>query len=154
MVLGFIFDSEGENMAYRRATYTTKQGEAILAYLKERRGTHIAASQLIEHFENGGANIGRTTVYRQLEKLVSGGEVRKFMFGENEGAVYQYVGECGSCNEHFHMKCLSCGEFYHADRIAAPDAANRAALGSGFEIDFSKTIIYGKCRTCLEKASI
>ena len=135
----------------RPSNYVTRQGAAILNYIKQRQGSHVTAAQIAEHFENGDVVIGRTTVYRQLEKLVQGGKVRRFALDENDGAVFQYIGECERNGEHLHLKCEDCGLLIHVDKAVTPRLAKGVTAGYDFQMDVKKTIIYGHCRSCLDK---
>jgi Fur family ferric uptake transcriptional regulator len=135
-------------VSHRPPRYATRQGAAILSYIQQHQGSHVTAAQIIKHFEGGEAGIGRTTVYRQLEKLVQAGKVRKFSLDENNGAVFQYVGECGHNGEHLHLKCEDCGLLIHVDKAMTPRLAKGMLAGYNFELDTKRTVIYGHCQSC------
>ncbi|MDR3051100.1 MAG: transcriptional repressor [Oscillospiraceae bacterium] len=141
-------------MTGRPSAYTTKQGKAILAYLMQHGGEHLAAAQIAAHFSQGEVCIGRTTVFRQLDKMVRQGKLRKYLLNGNTGACYQYVGEgCGNA-AHFHLKCEECGRMIHMDGETLPLAAKGILQKYNFEVDAAKTVIYGKCRGCCGKQYI
>jgi Fur family ferric uptake transcriptional regulator len=142
---------EGIHLGARPPTYTTKQGEAILAYLKEQKRGHVTALQVAEHFQGekeGRAPIGRTTVYRQLERLVREGKAKKYVLDEASGNCFQYLGGCDSLPEHFHLKCEKCGALIHAHGEAAQIAASGIFQEYDFKVEASKTVFYGMCRSC------
>lgn len=60
--------------------------------------------------------VGKSTVYRCLDRLVSQGRARRYFLGDGARACYQYVDGQGACREHFHLKCLAADAFflYHA----------------------------------------
>ncbi|HWS28906.1 MAG TPA: transcriptional repressor [Clostridia bacterium] len=141
-------------MTTRPSTYVTKQGNAILDFLKSQQGNHLTAAQIAAHFGSGEAAVGRTTVYRQLDKLVDRGAVRKYVFDENSGACFQYVDEDGGAKEHFHLKCEACGKLIHVDNDAMPYVEKGILKNYAFEIDVGKTVFYGKCRACSGKTQL
>ena len=51
--------------------YNTKQREKILNYLKEAKGTHISADEIIKYFKEINEPIGKSTIYRYLNILVN-----------------------------------------------------------------------------------
>ena len=53
-----------------KAPYQTKQMKQILAYLQTIEGTHVTAADVCSYFKEQGINVGTTTVYRNLEKMV------------------------------------------------------------------------------------
>ena len=74
----------------RSASYHTKQRETIISYLSSLGSAHITAGSMAEYFNEQGISIGLTTVYRQLNKLIQKGLVRKFSVDGINGACYQY----------------------------------------------------------------
>jgi len=138
-------------LTVRSSTYTTKQGQAILAYLRTQGGKHLTAAQIEAHLSEGGTAIGRTTVYRQLDKLVRQGLVRKYLLDGSAGACFQYAGEDAQAKEHFHLKCEGCGKLIHLDSGAMSDVEKGILAAYAFEVDVGKTIFYGRCRTCSQK---
>ena len=63
-------------MAVKAVThYRTKNREALLAYLRSREGEHVTVSEIHDHFRQTGSSMGVATIYRQLEQLVSEGQM-------------------------------------------------------------------------------
>ncbi len=138
-------------MTGRPSTYTTKQGQAVIDYLKSQEGKHPTAPQIAEHFTENETAIGRTTIYRQLDKLVRQGLVRKYIFDENIGACFQYVGEDCDTEEHYHLKCEKCGKLTHVENSTIPSVERGILANYAFEVDVGKTVFYGKCKSCSRK---
>jgi Fur family ferric uptake transcriptional regulator len=138
----------------RPLRYHTRQGQIILDYMRTLGDAHVTVSQLVRRFagaEEAGSAISQTTIYRQLEKLLAQGKIRKYLPGEGEGACYQYAGELQGCREHFHLKCEVCGELIHAD-CELLDAIDEHLLAEhDFQINAFKTVLYGTCKKCLGK---
>lgn len=131
--------------------YKTKQKEIILDCLIKNEDIHLTASEIVANLRESGANIGASTVYRQLDKLVAGGLVRKYIIDENSPACYQYFNDNGQCKEHFHLKCTECGKLIHTDCALLKQISDHMRQSHGFAIDKSKTLLYGICGDCNKK---
>lgn len=130
------------------SSYKTKQREAILEFFVLNKEKHITAEEIIEYFKEQGNPIGKSTVYRYLDKLVEGNVIRKFTIDGVSSACYQYGTEDESCHEHFHFKCLKCGELFHVTCHLMNDISAHVMKDHDFLIDSSKTVFYGHCGKC------
>ena len=136
----------------RPEQYQTRQSEAILVYLMSLdKNAQVTAKEIASHFDGTDVCIGRTTIYRHLDKLVNCGKVKKYTAVDEDSACYQYVGEGHSdCNGHLHLKCDECGVLLHANSDCQLGAIARQVLdGHTFHINTSKTVLYGTCENCL-----
>ena len=89
--------------------YKTRQRERILRLLTENAGRHLSVDEVVDHLRGQGEPVGKSTVYRYLDRLVEQGLVRRYFVEERTGACYQYAGGEERCREHFHQKCIGCG---------------------------------------------
>ena len=135
----------------RSASYQTKQRNAILNYIISMKGAHLTAAQILGHFEKEIFPIGRATVYRHLEKLTVSGRIRRYTIDGVSGACYQYIGDNNNCQTHFHLKCESCGELQHLDCAKLDEIQQHVFDSHNFEVNPLKTVLYGKCSSCLNK---
>ena len=134
----------------RSANYKTKQLEAVLDYVISHRDTHVTAAQIVEYFAKGVAPIGKTTIYRNLDKLIESGKVRRYITDGGTGACYQYA-EDENCHSHFHMKCEDCGELLHLECEELNNLEHHVLSKYAFKINMFKTVFYGTCNTCFSK---
>lgn len=126
--------------------YSTKQRGVILDFLRQ-ASTHTTAKDILSHLKSQNIKISSATVYRTLEKLEKEGVVRKMALGDGLSACYQYT-EGASCQGHFHLKCIECGELIHLS-CQFLDEMEKHILGEhGFTISSGKTVIYGRCEKC------
>ena len=138
-------------MNRRPANYNTKQGEAVLAYLAAQNGAYVTAAQVVEHFHNGGDIVSRTTIYRQLEKLVNEGKARKYTFDGISGTCFQYINKLQSGQDFCHLKCEGCGGLFSLECDEVDHISRHILDAHAFQVNDTKTVFYGKCRTCLHK---
>lgn len=130
--------------------YKTRQRGLILDCLVQNRGGHITADDVTRYLKEQGAPVGRTTVYRYLEKLVAEGVVQKFSAGPGGSACFQYNG-CGGEHNHFHLKCVDCGKLIHLDCDHFLEVERHILKEHGFSIDNCRTVLYGHCEDCAKK---
>lgn len=131
--------------------YRTRQREAILHYLQNSDSCHVSVEEVSDHLKASGEKVGRTTVYRYMEKLAAEGVLRKYFIEEGAGACYQYVEPWETCREHFHLKCLRCGTLLHLECEFLDQIGEHIRVNHGFEVDNTKTVFYGICKDCKEK---
>lgn len=131
-----------------KTTYRTKQQEDLLKYLRSTSGQHHTVAQIRDHFAQGERTIGTTTIYRQLERFVAEGSVRKYLLETGDSACYEYVGQSASCASHFHCKCESCGRLIHLDCDELREIGDHLQKEHGFLWDAGRTVFYGICEQC------
>lgn len=129
--------------------YETKQSRLVDSFLKENTEKHFSAEDVYFALVSKGEKIGRTTVYRQLDKLVETGKVRKFIVGENDACCYQYNDE--HCHNHYHLKCSGCGRLIHTECDFLDKLSKHIFDDHQFAIDGSKTVLYGTCKSCAKE---
>lgn len=132
----------------RSSGYRTKQKKQIHAYLLENRERHFTAQNISDYLSAEGSPVASATIYRYLEKLVERGEIRKYFLDEKSGACFQYVGEDGVCRSHFHLKCIRCNALIHTDCDYLQELDSHIFEHHGFQVDHSKTVLYGICQSC------
>lgn len=128
-----------------RGVYNTKQKESILNYLSKRPMRRVSADELAHALE-----VGKTTAYRHLEALARAGATRKYIGGNGE-TCYQYVEDANACSRHSHWICTDCGEMLHIDCERMDELAKHMLSSHGFRLDAEKSVLYGRCASCLEE---
>lgn len=132
-------------------SYQTKQSTEVLEFLKQNSNRHLTADEVYFMMREGGSTVGRTTVYRHLEKLYNDGIIRKFQSGEGSAACFQIAEENGHCHNHFHLRCLKCGKLFHTECDFMENLSGHIFEEHGFKVDSEKTVIYGTCKECQQK---
>ncbi len=130
-----------------KTTYRTRAQEELLTYLKTAPGQHHTAAEIREHFAGQERPIGTATIYRQLERFVQEGSVRKYVIGPGECACYAYA-EDQQCASHFHCRCDVCGRLIHLDCDELREIQTHLLEHHGFAWNAGKTVFYGICDQC------
>lgn len=127
--------------------YNTKQREAILRFFENNGDKHYTAAEIESGLAAMGEKLGKATVYRRLDRLVDEGLVRRFVADDAKSCCYQYAGGDG-CKNHFHLKCMSCGELMHIECDYLDEMKAHVLEHHGFMVDISKITICGVCEKC------
>lgn len=132
----------------QQRSYKTRQRTQILECLKQNSEKHLTADEILEQLKKLNIEIGKSTVYRTLEKLIEENKVRKYLSHEGESACYQYVDESLNCTRHFHLKCVRCGRLIHLECEYLADLERHVFDCHKFTVDNTKTVLYGVCEEC------
>lgn len=136
----------------RTATsYKTRQRDQILDCLIQNKDRHITADEIMSDLNKEKSLVGKTTVYRYLDKLVSQGCVRRYFIEGGKSACYQYMDQSGICSCHYHLKCVDCGQLFHMECDYLGDMDAHIKDQHDFHVDHSKTVLYGQCGDCARK---
>lgn len=132
-------------------SYKTKQSTELLNFLEKNKDRHLTADEVYNEMRKSGNTVGRTTVYRHLDKLYADGVIRKFLAGDNSGACFQYIENPQHCHNHYHLRCNSCGKLIHTDCDFLNELGEHIKKKHSFYLDAEKTVIYGICEDCRKK---
>ena len=136
-----------------KSGYKTKQREELIEYLETVPGVHITVNDVCDFFRQNGRNIGTTTVYRQLERMVSEGTVSKYIIDESSGACFAYIGADAHLHSEkcYHCKCERCGRLIHMECAELNHIASHLQADHGFRLNPMRTVFYGVCADCAAK---
>jgi Fur family transcriptional regulator, ferric uptake regulator len=103
----------------------------------------LSAQELYERLRPAYPELGRATVFRVLEALVSVGAARRL---ERPGHVYAYV----SCDprHHHHLVCSQCGRVDEIGERFVAELTDSITERYGFAIDDATLDFYGRCSDC------
>ena len=126
----------------RNNIYKTKQKELIMDKIINTKDEFTAKDLYLSL----NKEIGLTTIYRFIDKLVSEDILIKNIHSDNS-IHYQYLEKC-SCDNHFFLKCNSCGSMIHIDCDCIDDLSNHIKNEHKFKLDKEHIIINGLCNKC------
>jgi len=135
----------------KKVQYQTKQMAELTAYLRSVQGRHVTVADIQKHLQEQGSNVGTTTIYRRLERMIDEGTVAKYIVDEKSSACFEYLGDEGIKNcatEHFHCKCEKCGKLIHMECDELEHIYKHMLSEHGFKVNAFKTVIYGVCEDC------
>lgn len=137
----------------RPSHYNTKNGKAIISYLASVKDSYVTAAQIAQQIRKEHGAISRPTVYRQLEKLVEEGKVRKFLFDGASMSSYQYIDSDEHEQSFPHLKCEVCNNLFNLDCDEVSHISHHISEAHAFQVNSSKTVFYGKCNVCMHSCN-
>ena len=131
--------------------YKTKQRDLIIEYFKKSKKKHITADDIIKHFKDKNISCSKATIYRTLDMLLKEELITKYMIDEKTSSCYALIDhDCDGLN-HYHLRCSSCDKVFHIDGEEFNKMKSKIKQEFDFDVDISKTVLYGKCKDCKKK---
>ena len=134
-----------------KVTYNTRQKQIIYEFLTNNSDVFMSCDEILDSLKASGSPVGKATLYRFLDSLVSSGDARKVVDESKKSAAYRLVDKSMNCDGHMHLKCTSCGSLVHLGCDFMNSVGQHILEHHQFKIDNSKTMIYGLCGDCSEK---
>ena len=114
--------------------YMTEQRKKLFEFFKSHPDMTISARDLAAQLvAEEHAKISVSAVYRNLAMLEREGLILRSPGKNNRENVYRYV-SLGACEDKLHITCLK--------------LLKDVLRGDKFDIDLSKTTVYGICKDC------
>lgn len=130
-----------------RGHYQTKQYEIILDYLAQDAAKSATAKEINAACRAAGSTIGLATVYRQLEHLIKENKVKKIITEDGGATRFQFAAQGGQ-EAALYLKCNDCGELTPTDCKMLFNVFDHMGEEHGFQIDKTKSVLYGRCQRC------
>jgi Fur family ferric uptake transcriptional regulator len=110
-------------------------------------GRQLSAQELYDRIREEHPDVGRATVFRALEALVSVGAARRL---ERAGHIYAYV----SCEpeHHHHLVCTQCGRVSEIGERYVGELSQAISRRYRFQIADATLDFYGRCARCQRAA--
>lgn len=137
----------GTRQAATRRGYNTEQRRLVSACLDAGADRYQTVDEVYETLREQGSSVGRTTVYRTLERMAADGTVSKVVGAPGTSALYRKAGEA----EQGQLLCLECGRVFPLDCGMLASFDEHVREHHGFAIDQRRTVICGVCEQCLER---
>ncbi|WP_138268929.1 Fur family transcriptional regulator [Anaerofustis stercorihominis] len=131
--------------------YNTKQRKILIDCFENMDKKHFRASDVLEYLEKENSNIGKSTVYRQLESMVNEGILNKYIIDINTPACFEYEGKSRHEDMLFHLKCEKCGKLIHLHCHEIDDFQKHLYTTHNFKLNPKRTVFYGICEECEKK---
>ena len=128
-----------------RNNYKTKQKDKIMDIVNKSNKIF----KIKDIYESVNEEIGLTTIYRLVDKLVDENKLVKFISKDNI-TYYQYLESCNNDN-HFYLRCDKCGRIIHVDCDCINELSNHIFNSHEFTPNKEKIIINGICKNCCKE---
>lgn len=118
----------------------TRQRQIVLEIVRAKRG-HLSAEQVYLAARETHPTISRGTVYRNLNLLAEGGEIRHVNLPGVDRFDWRQ-------ERHYHLLCTGCGKVCDVPMPYHPDFDRDIAEKTGYQIDLHRTVFEGLCPDC------
>ena len=123
----------------------TKQRQLVAAAVRALE--HPSAEEVYAAVSRENLNIGKATVYRNLNLLMRQGEIGRVPLGEGADR-YDF-----RTDKHYHMRCRACGKVFDAPMAPLPSPAKLLGDTGGFVVEDHTIEFVGLCPGCYKKIS-
>ena len=131
-------------------SYKTNQRLQLVDFLKKNPHSFFSVKQIADALSSSGADISISAIYRNLSALTAEGTIRKTVQKNGRETYYRYV-DNESCRNEIHITCSQCGKIFHMDHQLSALLEDHLSHQQGFQLDKSKSIIYGVCDDCRKR---
>ena len=125
--------------------YQTGQRKALLDFFAQNSTEAFSADQIVSLL--GTEKVSRSAVYRNIDRMLQEGLLRKSQSPDGRKALYQYVDCRQDCNR-IHLQCGKCGRIFHMENASDEERLKSVLDSSGFHLDEQATMLHGTCRSC------
>ena len=106
-------------------------------------GANFTIDELWQEMRELDPHLGRATVYRSVEKLVTMGLLDRVEFAD--GTHHYRV--CGE-NHHHHLTCTQCHRVVEVDACLPVDQLKAIGHKTNFDIEGHSITLFGRCESC------
>lgn len=107
-------------------------------------GTDFTVEDLWQELRGADPRIGRATVYRSVEKLVSIGLLARVEFAD--GTHHYRV--CSESEHHHHLTCTQCHRVVEIDICLPANQFATIGIEADFVIEGHSLTLFGRCKNC------
>jgi Fur family ferric uptake transcriptional regulator len=132
-----------EDAGYR----LTGPRRALADLIADRGGSTFTAADLVADARARRLGIGRATVFRAIELLVSVGAVERVDLQSGEHAYVACVP-----THHHHVICSRCARATEIGDLGLGAVAREVARRTGYRVDEHRLELFGLCPTCQHAA--
>ena len=137
-----------------KSGYNTKQKQIIFEFLHKNKDKLLTCDEIAFALKESGTPVGKATLYRFLDSLVTSGDARRISDDSKKSAAYQLLDKEMNCDGHMHLKCTVCGELHHLGCEFMHSVGEHIFNHHNFRIDNTRTVIYGVCVKCSGKVGV
>lgn len=127
--------------------YKTKQKESIFECIKRQKEDYVTIQQIAAYLEENNIQVGLTTIYRNLDRLVEEGRIAKVAIDGISGTCYRYLSK-GEDSVFFCMRCEKCERVVNIECPELEHLYLHLSKDHRITINPGKTIFYGTCDQC------
>lgn len=126
--------------------YKTEQRKQLFAFFATHPDQPYSTREIADALA-AQSSISLSAVYRNLAAMADKGQIRRFIKDGSREVFYQFI-RAESCQGSIHLTCTECGKTFHMSKPVATFVQDKLSKADGFQIDNTKTVLYGVCKHC------
>ena len=126
--------------------YMTEQRKLLMRLFEDNIGRKMSIDD-IQHELEGKAQISRSAIYRNIDKMAREGLLEKTVSPEGRKTFYRFNAD-DKCCERLHLRCEKCGKLMHLQSEKEETSITALLEKNGFELDEHATVLFGVCTDC------
>lgn len=130
------------------ASYNTVQRKKLIDFLKQNPDRQFSVKQIYDELSD--STISLSAVYRNISALEAEGVINRLVKEGSREIMYQYT-HSELCRNSIHLTCVKCGKTFHMNHKQTDKMIESVKESDGFEINKSKTVLYGSCKSCVQQ---
>lgn len=123
----------------------TIQKNLVLSAVRSLK-SHVTADEVYELIKSNFPNIGKGTVYRNLNILADEGSIKRVEIPDGPDR-YDFT-----VTEHYHVLCVKCNSVSDVDMDIIPDIYERIRNNNGMKFLSNDILFKGICDACQKEA--
>ncbi|NLL91385.1 MAG: transcriptional repressor [Ruminococcaceae bacterium] len=123
----------------------TKQRRLLMDFFENHPDRLFSAGEIADNLTR--ENISISAVYRNLNALLEKGLIDCVTKDGVREKYYRFL-ISEECRSSIHLTCTRCNRSFHLDADKTDSIVKSALKNSGFSIDTSKSVLYGRCGKC------
>jgi len=128
--------------------YQTEQRRLLYSFLTAHPDEQFSAREIADVLS--GHSISLSAVYRNLAAMVDEGLINRVTKYGSRESFYQFI-QSEECQNALHLICTECGKTFHMSRLLDEWLIHSLSQSDGFQLNKTKTILYGVCQNCGSK---
>lgn len=130
--------------------YDTQSRKKIKQYIERQTNCIFSVNDVYQYLMSNDCLIGKTTVYRNMNRLVNDGVLLRLQYADEKKTMYQYKYiENQKKNEmYIYLRCMECGKMIRLKNDYSIELEELIMNKCGFRINGTVNIISGLCKDC------
>ncbi|MCR5147926.1 MAG: transcriptional repressor [Eubacterium sp.] len=132
-----------------KRVYKTKHKDEIVGFLLKQPNVSFSVGDIFESLVAEGVVISKSTIYRQLDRLVEAGMIKRFYSSSNAEYCYRYVGsECKKI-DYYTFHCEKCGKVVNVSNEDLGSLRKLLLSKYSLTINADNSVLGGVCEECM-----
>lgn len=128
--------------------YDTQSRKKIKQYIERQKNCIFSVDDVYQYLMSNDCLIGKTTVYRNMNRLVNDGVLLRLRYADEKKSMYQYIENQKKNERYIYLRCMECGKMIRLKIDYSIELEELIMNKYGFKVNGTENIISGLCKDC------